>query len=186
MNIILLSGIFLAILNAAQSQQSADGEIRLYYVDNGVQKQKTNPFISALLGIAGNLEDAPRMDVTRQSEPTRRWEKKERGREQGRRRDMKKIEAAKQIARIVPSRIVTSSRNHFLWSHRQTALTELYISGTSVNNLNGIENLTQLKTLFVGNLKMRNGAFFLPLNQSLEYLDVSFFRSKERFRLLYN
>ncbi|CAL2051303.1 unnamed protein product [Caenorhabditis brenneri] len=67
------------------------------------------------------------------------------------------------------------------------ALIELYISGTSVNNINGIEKLTQLRTLAVGNLEIEHGVFFFPLtaHPSLEFLDVSCFRSKKKFRMLY-
>ncbi|EGT58206.1 hypothetical protein CAEBREN_20786 [Caenorhabditis brenneri] len=44
-------------------------------VSFSIAESSSNPFINALLGIAGNLEDAPRMDLRRQYQRTRKLEK---------------------------------------------------------------------------------------------------------------
>ncbi|CAL2048369.1 unnamed protein product [Caenorhabditis brenneri] len=57
-----------------------------------IADSSSNPFINALLGIAGSLEDAPRMHVSQTPiSADSELGKKERGRGQGRRKDMKEI-----------------------------------------------------------------------------------------------
>ncbi|EGT58205.1 hypothetical protein CAEBREN_22771 [Caenorhabditis brenneri] len=72
--------------------QSTGGEIRLYFIEKGVHELFYQGRVKEYIHDMGSLEDAPRMHVSQTPiSADSELGKKERGRGQGRRKDMKKI-----------------------------------------------------------------------------------------------